>query len=170
VQQRADLLAGAKPDRGTDQPLEEVKEPPEPELVDTEDSTLAGVAKRFKLNRKQRKAFFLIGETFERELECAGDPEKPRPPPLRIYIGGPGGTGKTQIVNAVRELFLLRGKADWLRTAAPTGTAAKGIALTSACSASTQSVAGVRNRPRLQSRRWSGSKWRERREQPHSIR
>ena len=90
VQQRADFLAGAKPDRGTDQPLEEVKEPPEPELVDTEDSTLAGVAKRFKLNRKQRKAFFLIGETFEREHECAGDPEKPRPPPLRIYIGGPG--------------------------------------------------------------------------------
>ena len=53
-------------------------------------------------------------------------PEKPRPPQLRIYIGGIGGTGKTQIVNAVRELFQ-RGKADWLHSSYFTGTAAKDI-------------------------------------------
>lgn len=43
-------------------------------------------------------------------------------PQLRLYFGGPGGAGKSQIVSAVRELF-----GHWLKVTAPTGQATNGV-------------------------------------------
>ncbi|KIY65052.1 hypothetical protein CYLTODRAFT_337883, partial [Cylindrobasidium torrendii FP15055 ss-10] len=47
--------------------------------------------------------------------------------PFRLIIGGPGGTGKSHIYQAVREFYEHVGKEDELTFTAPTGVAASNI-------------------------------------------
>lgn len=44
-----------------------------------------------------------------------------------MFIGGPGGTGKSRIINALTDYFALRGESRRLRLASFTGIAAKNI-------------------------------------------
>src|SRR5688500_18785895 len=42
----------------------------------------------------------------------------------RIYVAGVAGTGKTRLINAIRQLFKEHGRGDWLQTCANMGLAA----------------------------------------------
>lgn len=72
------------------------------------------VIERFSLNEAQRTAFVLI----------ASRVTSTSPEPLRMYLGGMGGTGKSQVVKALNAFFHLRGEPHRFRVMAPTGSAA----------------------------------------------
>lgn len=77
------------------------------ELVDS-------VVKRFSLNRDQERSFRIIANH-----SISDQPEQ-----LRMYLGGMGGTGKTQVIKALTHFFALRKEAHRFIVVAPTGTAA----------------------------------------------
>lgn len=68
----------------------------------------------FSLNEEQARAFRIIAN----HAVCQ-NPEQ-----LRMYIGGMGGTGKSQVIKALSHFFLLRKEAHRFIIVAPTGTAA----------------------------------------------
>jgi PIF1-like helicase len=47
--------------------------------------------------------------------------------PLRMYLGGPGGTGKSRVINGLRDFFKSRGQHRRFRLASYTGVAARNI-------------------------------------------
>ncbi|KDQ54424.1 hypothetical protein JAAARDRAFT_90231, partial [Jaapia argillacea MUCL 33604] len=47
--------------------------------------------------------------------------------PLRMYLGGPGGTGKSRVINALKDFFVQRNQSRRLRLASYTGVAARNI-------------------------------------------
>ena len=51
-----------------------------------------------------------------------------RPPPLRMFIGGPGGTGKSHVIQAVQEFFKQAGQARRFRVCSFMGVAARNVA------------------------------------------
>jgi chromosomal replication initiation ATPase DnaA len=69
---------------------------------------------RFSLNREQERAFQII----------ANHASNPHSAQLKIYIGGMGGTGKTQVLKALSHFFELRKETNRFVVVAPTGTAA----------------------------------------------
>ena len=88
------------------------------------------ISKQFTLNPKQNTAYLLVANTLDAEINNESKfPSEKRAQisQLRLYIGGPGGTGKSRIVDALKHLFTSRGKSAWLQCSAPTGTAAKSI-------------------------------------------
>ena len=75
----------------------------------------------FTLNTKQKKAFEtatdnLIKRHFQEETEQ-----------ILFYVGGPGGTGKSQVIKAIVEFYKIMKKEHTLKLSANTGTAAKHI-------------------------------------------
>lgn len=71
----------------------------------------------FTLNTEQARAFRIICEqSLQKYVE-----------PLKLYIGGAGGTGKSRVINALREFFIRRGQERRFRLASYTGVAAKNI-------------------------------------------
>ncbi|KAJ7127324.1 hypothetical protein C8R43DRAFT_867561, partial [Mycena crocata] len=69
------------------------------------------------LNPEQAHAFRIIAEhSLQRQ-----------PEQLRMFLGGPGGTGKSRVIDALRDFFQLRGQARRFRLAAYTGVAARNI-------------------------------------------
>ena len=72
----------------------------------------------FKLNREQERAFRLI----------ANHAVNPYSEQLKMYVGGMGGTGKTQVLRAVIEFFNQRNESHRFVVVAPTGSAAALIA------------------------------------------
>jgi PIF1-like helicase len=44
-----------------------------------------------------------------------------------MYLGGAGGTGKSRVINALKEFFIRRGQSRRFRLASYTGVAAKNI-------------------------------------------
>ncbi|KAK0197647.1 hypothetical protein F5146DRAFT_872538, partial [Armillaria mellea] len=72
------------------------------------------VAMAYKLNKEQDRAFRIVTQ----------HAESPLPEQLRMYIGGMGGTGKTQVLRALIKYFELRDESHRLIRVAPTGTAA----------------------------------------------
>jgi len=100
---------------------------PHPSVIaDVEDVSPLGISRKFQLNEKQYVAFRLIADRLMSELEAdGGDPiSAKRPEQLRLFIGGPGGTGKSLVIKAVQELFEKQGRRQWLQTCGPTGTSA----------------------------------------------
>jgi PIF1-like helicase len=78
------------------------------------------VGSEHQLNSKQWVAFQIIARSFiKTHLEMSDTPE-----PIRILLTGPGGTGKTHVVNALRALMEIYGSEHTLRFLAPTGSAA----------------------------------------------
>lgn len=54
------------------------------------------IIKKFTLNTEQARAFKTITEhSMQHQKET-----------LKMYIGGAGGTGKSQVINALKEFFL----------------------------------------------------------------
>ena len=68
----------------------------------------------FSLNEEQERAFRII----------ANHASSLAPEPLKLYLGGMGGTGKSQVIKAVIDLFNKREESYRFIVLAPTGTAA----------------------------------------------
>ncbi|KAJ7653445.1 hypothetical protein B0H17DRAFT_892768, partial [Mycena rosella] len=75
---------------------------------------VTSVATSFKLNKEQKRAFKLATNH-----AIAEDPE-----PLRMYLGGVGGTEKSQVIKALIIFFEERGDSHRFTVLAPTGAAA----------------------------------------------
>ena len=72
------------------------------------------ITSQFQLNIEQEHAFNIVTQ---HALLPTSDQ-------LKLYIGGMGGTGKTQVINAISHFFTQTGQAFRLVLMAPTGTAA----------------------------------------------
>lgn len=81
---------------------------------------LLSVEQKFSLNVKQIQAFRIIAHHFLRKFVK----KIPTETPLRMLMTGPGGTGKTHVVKAVKEVMQFYGCEHKIRFLAPTGSAA----------------------------------------------
>ena len=103
----------------------------------TWDMTVADVISEYRLNERQRWCLGICAARFSRVLEDRGLashlvcvtkaesqalslPDKA----LRMLMTGPGGTGKTYVINALQSLMARFKCAHWLRYLAPTGNTA----------------------------------------------
>ena len=77
-------------------------------------AVIQDVMVEFNLNREQQRAFSIVANH-----AVNADSE-----PLKMYIGGMGGTGKTQVLKALMKFFDVRNESHRLVVVAPTGTAA----------------------------------------------
>jgi len=78
------------------------------------------IGTEYQLNSQQWIGFCIIARSFiETHLQMSAKPE-----PIRILLTGPGGTGKTHVVNALCALMVVYGSEHTLRFLAPTGSAA----------------------------------------------
>jgi hypothetical protein len=75
------------------------------------------LVERWTLNTEQKRAFEIVAR------HTMGE----RPGQLLMYLGGPGGTGKSRVVNALRDWFGSRSETRRFRLAAYTGVAARNI-------------------------------------------
>ena len=72
------------------------------------------VVHKFKLNPEQERAFCIVANH-----ATIGNPTQ-----LKMYLGGMGGTGKSQVLKALIELFRERNESHCIMILAPTGSAA----------------------------------------------
>ncbi|PBK86772.1 hypothetical protein ARMGADRAFT_1047804 [Armillaria gallica] len=72
---------------------------------------------KYTLNVKQQRAFQIIAE---HSLQ-------PKPKPLRMFLNGPGGTGKSTVINALCDFFDSHNQSWWFRLASYTGVVAKNV-------------------------------------------
>jgi hypothetical protein len=93
----------------------------------SDERLLESIATKRGLNREQRIAFYRIGTHFLQQLATLADPSIETVAPLRMFIEGPGGTGKTHIIQAVQELFAHRKRSNWMEMMAFMGSAASAI-------------------------------------------
>ena len=81
-----------------------------------------------RLNAQQEKAFLIIGRhivrTFGSRVGTGNATGPPPPEQVLSYRGGPGGTGKSQVLKALRLLFRLLKREDAFTAVAYTGAAA----------------------------------------------
>jgi hypothetical protein len=75
------------------------------------------VVETWTLNTEQRRAFEIVARHTMRD----------KPEQLLMYLGGPGGTGKSRVINALRDFFSSRNETRRFRLAAYTGVAAWNI-------------------------------------------
>ena len=88
-----------------------------PQTVTENTINIEAMISEFTLNVEQARAFRIICEqSLQKDVE-----------PLKMYIGGAGGTGKSRVINALREFFIRRGQERRFRLASYTGVAAKNI-------------------------------------------
>jgi hypothetical protein len=72
------------------------------------------VIQKFKLNTEQERAFRIV----------ANHATIDNPTQLKMYLGGMGGTGKSQVLKALIEFFKERNESHRIMILAPTGSAA----------------------------------------------
>ena len=82
--------------------------------IDPED-VINNIGSKFGLNKKQWIAFRLVARSFIKTHASMSD----HPQPIRILLTGPGGTGKTHVVNALRALMAEYGSEHTLHFLAP---------------------------------------------------
>ena len=83
------------------------------EVVELINKSITDIIKQYKLNFKQQKAFKLfIDPVINNSL-----------PQRIIYLGGEGGTGKSQVIHAITEFFKINNISQKLVKSAPTGSA-----------------------------------------------
>ena len=75
------------------------------------------MGKKWTLNTEQMRAFRIVARHSMMD----------KPDQLLMHLGGPGGTGKSRVVNALREFFTSRRESRRFRLAAYTGVAARNI-------------------------------------------
>ncbi|KAJ7363074.1 hypothetical protein DFH08DRAFT_683484, partial [Mycena albidolilacea] len=83
----------------------------------TKDVDIETQIQKWTLNHEQARAFRII----------ANHSLQTQPEQLRMLLTGPGGTGKSRVIDALRDFFELRGQTRRLRLAAYTGVAARNI-------------------------------------------
>ncbi|KAK0502572.1 hypothetical protein EDD18DRAFT_1065520, partial [Armillaria luteobubalina] len=81
---------------------------------------------KYKLNLEQEYAFCLMAVTYVKRKFSQDSPtlSAVEPFPLRLFLTGSGGTGKTYVVQALTEVMAAFGSAHAIRFMAPTGLAA----------------------------------------------
>lgn len=84
---------------------------------------LAAIENEFSLNLNQSRAFRIISNHYIERYINSNLNEKP----LRMLMTGPGGTGKTHVVKAVKRVMANYGCGHRIRFLAPTGSAASNI-------------------------------------------
>lgn len=89
----------------------------DPPLTDIDPITIEEACSQFNLNRDQRRTFRIVAE----HSEQTGNE------PLRLYVGGAGGTGKSCLIHALTAFFDHRGQGRRLRRASYMGVAARNI-------------------------------------------
>ena len=77
-------------------------------------NVLESVVQKFKLNPEQERAFRIV----------ANHATINNPTQLKMYLGGMGGTGKSQVLKALVEFFKDRNESHHIIILAPTGSAA----------------------------------------------
>ncbi|KAJ7305396.1 hypothetical protein DFH08DRAFT_668110, partial [Mycena albidolilacea] len=77
-------------------------------------SAIDSISTEFKLNTEQERAFRLV----------ANHAVDDSAPPLRMYLGGVGGTGKSQVIKALITFFEGRNESHRFIVLGPTGTSA----------------------------------------------
>lgn len=85
-------------------------------------ASLADIALRFRLNRKQYKAFVRVGRVFLQSLLADSDDSIPQ---LIAFVGGPPGSGKSQVIRSLQALAESWQSYDAIRTVAFQGVAAE---------------------------------------------
>ncbi len=93
------------------------------------DGKVIQIIEQFKLNQKQQIAFHIGAQRFKELLAdevnvSTGNSNIRSGKPLHMLMTGPGGTGKTHVVKALKDLMKMYGFAHRIRFLAPTGTAA----------------------------------------------
>ncbi len=86
-------------------------------INDQEHKNLEHVRSNFTLNEEQARAFNMIAK---HSIDSSGKQ-------LQMFICGPGGTGKSRIIDALREFFHIQHEDHRIRLASYTGVAAKNI-------------------------------------------
>ena len=94
-----------------------VQIPPSDSQTLEEDVSIEEIVRTWNLNTEQARAFTVI----------ASHSVKPKSKPLRMYLGGPGGTGKSRVIQALTDFFKRKNQSRRLRLAAFAGVAAKNI-------------------------------------------
>lgn len=89
-----------------------------PPMTTETEVSIADMISELSLNTEQARAFQIICEHSLKKNNS----------PLKMYIGGAGGTGKSHVINSLKEFFVRRGQARRFRLASYTGVAAKNIA------------------------------------------
>ncbi|KAJ7086529.1 hypothetical protein C8R44DRAFT_531153, partial [Mycena epipterygia] len=79
--------------------------------------TVDQVVSDYTLNSEQARAFRLIADHSLDKREA----------PLRMFLGGPGGTGKSRVINGLTDFFTRQGQDRRFRLASYTGVAARNI-------------------------------------------
>src|SRR6266478_5166883 len=81
---------------------------PDIQILGDFDGKVVQIIEQFKLNKKQQFAFHIGAQRFKELLEIdvsSGNGTIGRGKPLRMLMTGPGGTGKTHVVKALKELM-----------------------------------------------------------------
>ncbi|PBK69309.1 hypothetical protein ARMSODRAFT_844757, partial [Armillaria solidipes] len=83
-------------------------------------------SKQFNLNHEQDIAFRIVTNTYLcRKVASSSEiGNGPEPYPMRMFLTGPGGTGKTHVIRALMSVMERCGDKHALRFLAPTGSAA----------------------------------------------
>ncbi|KLO10934.1 hypothetical protein SCHPADRAFT_831877, partial [Schizopora paradoxa] len=82
------------------------------------------ISKKNSLNKMQKIAFHIIASKFFEVLTARLGGEHDTVDPLRLFLCGPGGTGKTHVVRCLQEVMRAFNSEHCIRFLAPTGTAA----------------------------------------------
>ncbi|KAJ7462927.1 hypothetical protein FB451DRAFT_957188, partial [Mycena latifolia] len=82
-----------------------------------EPCSILDIATSHELNAEQARAFSIVAEHSQ-----ITDHK-----PLRMYLGGPGGTGKSRVINALQDWFIQQGQGRRFRLSSYTGVAARNI-------------------------------------------
>jgi hypothetical protein len=89
----------------------------------TQDELLNRIENDFSLNQRQAHAFRIISKHYVKRYIDKIPSEKP----LRMLLTGPGGTGKTHVVKALKQVMSFYNCGHCIHFLAPTGSAASNI-------------------------------------------
>jgi hypothetical protein len=90
---------------------------PKDTIENNGNENVASVIKQFSFNKKQEWAFSIVAKhSIQDQTEQ-----------LRMFLGGPGGTGKSQVINGLRTFFEMNNQDRRFRLASFTGVAAHNI-------------------------------------------
>jgi hypothetical protein len=96
-----------------------IREPPDQakESHPEADTLVQSMIEKYTLNVEQVRAFEIVAQ---HSTDGNADP-------LRMFIGGPGGTGKSRVIDALKDFFEGRGEKRRFRLSSYTGVAARNI-------------------------------------------
>ncbi|KAK0467383.1 hypothetical protein IW261DRAFT_1309063, partial [Armillaria novae-zelandiae] len=90
------------------------------------DKLLDLTSNRFKLNQKQDMAFRIMARAYlnRKNMIDTVTSNESEPYPMRLFLTGPGGTGKTHVIKALISIMERCGDGHAFQFLAPTGSAA----------------------------------------------